>query len=110
MHKTITFQTNYNNKLHCDCFTHIDVAPTAGIPGSKLEETVVEIRTADNTHPSVKTKLVDIIRLPLWRISDCLSYPSHGIDSADFQHMMITNNEKVNADTAMAVYFYKKIQ
>lgn len=110
MIKTITFKTNYNNKLHCQCFTHIDIAPPGGIPESRMEDTVIEVKTADNSYPVIKTKLVNMIRLPLWKISDCLSFPSHGLDSVEFQTMMVGNNEKVNADTPMAVYFYCKLQ
>jgi hypothetical protein len=108
MTKIITLKTNYNTKLECKCFVHIDIAPTDRIPESKLEETVIEIRTADNSHPPVKTKLVNLLRLPLWQVSDAITYPSHGMDSTTFQEMMVVDN---NADfnKAMAVYFYERI-
>jgi hypothetical protein len=108
MQKVITFKTNYNNKLGCKVFPHIDVAPATGIPESKLEERIIEIRTADNSHPPVKTKLINLLRLPLWQVSDALTYPSHGMDSTAFQEMMILNND-ITPDKPMAVYFYEKI-
>lgn len=108
MQKVITFKTNYNNKLACQCFPHIDIAPAGGIPESKLNDTIIEIRTADNSHPPVKTKLINLIRLKLWQVSDALSYPSHGMDSTAFQEWMITHND-ISFDKSMAVYFYQKI-
>ncbi|HEU4574613.1 MAG TPA: hypothetical protein VFS36_06385 [Chitinophagaceae bacterium] len=107
--KTITFQTNYNNKMNCRCFTHIDDAPAKGIPESVMNDTVFEIRTADNSHPPVKTKMVSLVRLPLWRVSDVLSYPSHGMDSVTFQEKMVIE-KGLHADKEMAVYFYQKIE
>lgn len=110
MHKTITLKTNYNQKIGCDNFLHIDLAPAGGIPESKLNGTVIEIRTMDNSHPPVKTKLVNLVRLPLWKICDLISYPSHGMDSVSFQAWMVENNEKLNADSPLAVYFYQRIK
>lgn len=108
MLKIITLKTNYNNKLHCKCFPHIDIAPAGGIPESKMNDTIIEIRTADNSHPPVKTKLINLLRLPLWQVSDVITYPSHGCDSTSFQEMMVLEN---NADfnKPMAVYFYEKV-
>lgn len=108
MLKIITFKTNYNNKLDCKCFPHIDIAPNTGIPESKLSDTVIEIRTADNSHPPVKTKLVNLLRLPLWQVNDALTYPSHGCNSTSFQEMMVMENS-ADFDKQMAVYFYERI-
>jgi hypothetical protein len=109
MQKVITFKTNYNNKLDCKCFPHIDIAPVGGIRESEMEETVFEIRTRDNSHPPVKTKLVNLLRLPLWQISDALTYPSHGVDSTTFQEMMVVDNQ-ADFSKSMAVYFYERLQ
>lgn len=106
--KVITFRTNYNTKLDCKCFTHVDTAPPGGIPESQLDEMIFEIRTADNSHPPVKTKLVNLLRLPLWKVSDAITYPSHGMNSTDFQEMMVVSNN-ADFDKAMAVYFYERI-
>lgn len=109
MHKIINFKTNYNNKLDCRCFTHIDVASGNGITESQANNTVFEIHTVDKSHPPVKVKIIDIIRTPLWRICNALSYPSHGMESTAFQEMMILSSESMNMDKQMAVYFYEKI-
>jgi hypothetical protein len=106
--KIINLKTNYNNKLHCNCFPHIDLAPAAGVRESLIENTVFEIRTVDGSHPPVKTKLVTLIRIPLWKISDALSYPSHGIDSVSFQEKMVAENSFTH-DKEMAVYFYQRL-
>lgn len=109
MQKTITLRTNYNNKLACSCFAHIDLAPAAGIPESTLNTTVFEIRTSDNSHPPVKAKLINLIRVPLWKVCDALSYPSHGMDSLSFQEWMLQNNN-VDFEKQMAVYYYQRIE
>lgn len=108
MQKTITFKTNYNTKLECKCFVHIDIAPVGGITESKMSESIIEIRTADNSHPPVKTKLVNLLRLQLWQINDALTYPSHGMDSTAFQEMMVIDNQ-ADFNKPMAVYFYERI-
>jgi hypothetical protein len=109
MSKTIYLPTNFNNKLACDFFIHIDEAPRSGIPESKLENTVIEIRTSDNSHPPVKTKMKDIIRLPLGDLSSALTWQSHGIDSIGFVKTTIQHKPKLNIKSPMAVYFYQRI-
>jgi hypothetical protein len=104
--KTLFFQTNYNNKLACQCFIHIDVAPKVRIPESQLERPL-EIRTADNSHPPIQAKIVDMLRLPLRDITSIFSWPSHGLDSLNFKLWMM--EKQTPADQEMAVYFYSKM-
>jgi hypothetical protein len=73
-----------------------------------MEETIIEIRTADHSHPPVKTKLVNLSRMALWQLSDALTFPSHGVDSTSFQEMMMIN-ENADFNKQMAVYFYQRI-
>jgi hypothetical protein len=109
MNKTIYLPTNFNNKLACSCFIHVDEAPRSGIPESRLEETVIEIRTSDNSHPPVKTKLFDIIRLKLGDLPTSLTWQSHAVDAITFAEKLLTDKPKLNTSTPMAVYFYQRI-
>lgn len=101
-----TFETNYNGKLACDSFIHIDVAPKTGVPESVLEKTDVIIFTKDASHTPVPAKLTDLCRLPLYQVSNILTWQSHGITAIEF----INQQEKLghNLTSEMAVYFYQK--
>ena len=107
--KTIYWQSNYNNKLACDCFLHIDLAPKETIPESKFEKIEVEIRTSDNSHPPTAAKLKDILRLPLKDISAVFTWPSHGLDRLSFINFILQQNRKINNETPMAIYYYEKL-
>lgn len=102
-----TFDTNYNGKLACQKFLHIDKAPAQGIPESKLAALEVEISTADGSHPPVKAKVVDIARVPLYLLSNILTWQSHGIVAAE----LISQQEKLGMEATqpMAVYLYQKL-
>lgn len=105
---TIYWQTNFNNKLACKCFLHIDLAPRTTIPEPKFDKIEVEIRTSDNSHPPVSAKLKDILRLPLKDIAAVFTWPSHGMSYFDFIGFLMTQ-AYVNTDTPMAIYFYEKL-
>lgn len=107
--KTLYFQTNYNNKLACNCFIHIDLAPRTGIPERQLNESVFEIRTTDNSHPPVQVKLFDLARMPLERITSCLSWTSHAMDTFDFIRWFLTEKPGNTLRTEMGIYFYQRI-
>ena len=105
--RTLYFQTNYNNKLACGAFLHLDRAPKDGIPESRLNQ-VFEIRTADNSFPPIKARLFSLTRIILGRMADCFSLPSHGKNAADFIEWWKLQNPDDNESLAMAVYYYKK--
>lgn len=107
--RTIYLQSNYNNKLACNCFLHIDLAPGNTIPESKFEKLEVEIRTSDNSHPPVLAKLKDILRLPLKDIAAVFTWPSHGLDRFSFISFLLQQNSRINNDTPMAIYYYEKL-
>ncbi len=106
--KTIYLQTNYNNKLACDYFIHIDLEPKTGIPESVLENTVFEIRTKDNSHPPVKFKLVDLTRCPLENLTSNVTYQSHGLDWFDFIKWFMEKNSLMDYRARVAIYQYRK--
>lgn len=104
--KTIYLKTNYNNKLACSGFVHIDVAPKEFISESKLAALDLEIRTADNSHPPVKVKLVDLLRVELFHLSSVMTYPSHGVDAFTFAEKLMKENSELKTTSPMAVYYY----
>lgn len=108
--RTIYIPTNYNNKLACDCFLHVDLAPRTTIPESQFDSMKLEIRTADNSHPPVSVKLNDILRLPLHQVAAVFTWPSHAMDKLQYvSFLMEQKKELINTDTPMAVYYYQKL-
>jgi hypothetical protein len=106
--KTVNFRTNYNNKLDCHYFIHVDLAPAQGtITETILSNTVIVIQTIDNSHPPVKTKLYDLARLPLKNLSDNTTKLSHGITRSEFLKLL-QEKKGVEDDTELAIYYYRK--
>jgi hypothetical protein len=110
MIKTIHWPTNFNNKLACECMIHIDLAPKQPVPGSVLQSTIVEIRTKDESHPPTNWKLESIYTLQLYQLTSVTTLPSHAMESFDFAKWIITNNEGVNPQSDVAVYYYRKLK
>jgi hypothetical protein len=104
--KSIYFKTNYNNKLGCDAFVHIDRAPAEPIPSRMLGGTV-EIRTADNSYPPVKKRIMALTRFRLGETIDCFSIPSHGLDACDFINWWKHENGETEG-AELAIYYYQE--
>lgn len=107
--KTIYLATNFNNKLACESFIHIDEAPRERIPEQKLKETIIEIRTNDNSHPPVLVQLIDLLRIPLSDLTTTMTLPSHNMEWFDFAKWKIEQHPKTKTTQPMAVYYYKKV-
>jgi hypothetical protein len=101
--------TNFNNKLSCPNFIHLDVAPPHGIPESVLNETVYEIVTEDDSHPPVKAKLVDLARIELGKVSDVITWQSHGMNTVEYFSYLIEKGKDIGPDDKMAVYLFQQI-
>lgn len=108
--RTITWSTNYNNKMGCDGMVHIDLAPFKKPIRSELENTIIEIYTSDQSHPPIKAVLFDMLFLKLNKVSCMMTMASHGLDEIEFVNFMFDKYpEKMDMNTELAVYFYKKI-
>jgi len=109
--KTLFFSTNFNNKLHSSVMVHIDKAPspTTVITGSMMAEMIFEIQTQDTSYPPSKWQLVDLLRIPLGQLSNVITWPSHGMDYFDFYQWVKKIQVDANAETLMAIYYYKKL-
>lgn len=104
--QNIKFRTNYNNKMDCPCFIHLDVAPAAPITESKLENTTIIISTIDNSHAPVEKKIVDIARLKFKDVNSIFFHLSHGMTRQQYLKMIEKDNKKINSETEMALYYY----
>lgn len=104
----VTLRTNYNNKLDCLCFCHIDAAPGKPITETDLSTAVFEIRTVDNSHPPVKARLINLLRVPLKGLTDHLTLPSHGMNANEYYDWILSHKPNYDCDSQMAVYFYKR--
>jgi len=106
--KTITWDTNFNGKLACNRFTHIDLAPEKQPTMQTLEETTITIQVADKSHTPIVVKIESIIPFTLGELSNIHTWPSHGMNTSDFINWQHEKN-KIRNDTMLAVYYYKKI-
>jgi hypothetical protein len=107
--KTITVETNFNLKMGCDNFIHLDLAPINGVTDRMARETPIQIRTADNSHPPVVVYLVDLARTTLARVTALVSFLSHGLSRDEFASFIREKyGDAVGPATEMAVYFYSK--
>lgn len=106
----LTLPTNYNHKLGCDRFIHIQVAPSHGIPESVADATAIEIKTADGSHPPIRAKIFDAARVPFRHLPYSWISLSHGMTVDQFQNLVLQAAPGIGPDTEMAVFFYQKIE
>lgn len=106
--RIITWETNYNQKLACRAFTHIDLPPMRTPTRDQLQGTLIEICTADQSHPPVYAHIHDLMLLPMHRVNCWLAWHSHGMNEKDFADYMFTQHHHrgFNWNTLLAVYFY----
>jgi hypothetical protein len=106
--KHIQFDYNYNNKLQSEAFVHISTAPAGGVPESKAKGPIT-ISVIDHPEISVTVELVDICRLNFCQLLSIHTLPSHGMLCDEFAEWWCKKYPNCVSDTAMAVYYYKKI-
>jgi hypothetical protein len=108
--RTIRWPCNYNNKMGCTGFVHIDLPPEQKPLISELDTIMVKIVTADSSHSPVIVNLFDILFLPLKKMTGLITISSHGMEAMEFANFMIKKYpERVTLDTELAVYYYKKV-
>lgn len=105
--KQIGLQTNYNNKMGCNAFLHITVAPTNRPSRQEVEKMVIEISTKDGSHPPVIKKIYDIMFMSLEKLPCCFTMASHGIDDKAFvDFMFLKYPDYLSRNDEVAIYFY----
>ena len=102
--KEIIIPKNFNNKLECDIFIHIQSPFRAG----NITASVFKIKTADRSHDPVTAMIIDSVHQPLGSLSATFIYLSHAMQPEEFKEMIKKADPKVNDDTILAVYFYQK--
>lgn len=102
--RELTIKTNFNKKLDCEIFIHIQSPLRPGAPISS----VFKIKTADLSHDPVKARIIDSVHQPLSSLSATFIYLSHAMQPEEFKEMVKKADPSVNDDTILAVYFYQK--
>lgn len=105
----LIFQTNYANKLSLPIFYHLDLAPAQMPIRSKVESTIFNITTADNTHPPVQVQITDIRLIDWNQVTSYLTQLSYGLDLEQFADYIFTKHpyHKLSRNI-MALYTYQK--
>ena len=103
--KEITIETNFNKKLDCDVFIHIQPPWQQGINRS----TQIRIITRDRSHDPVTAVVIDSVKQTFANLNATFIYLSHGIDPVEFRNTLQKKVPNIQPDTELAIYFYKKI-
>lgn len=105
--KTIALKTDYNHKLACKRFIHLDIAPEKIIPGWD-NEPVFTFITKDGSHPPIEAKLLDIDTRPLNQMPSIYPSLSHGMDISTFVDQLLTQRPNIPLDQKMIIYFFEQ--
>ncbi len=107
----VIWPTNYNQKMGCNAFIHLDIAPQQKPGYNSLEETVIEICTTDNSHSPVTVQLLDIVQIPYSQITSLVTLASHGMEVKEFEDFLFTkySYDKLSRKS-LAIYYYKKLK
>lgn len=100
---------DYNNKKYNKVFLEINLAPARALPERELSETIFLVSWGDNDQQSV-VEVIDLIRLPLKRLTSAVTYVSHGMDAVTFKNWWGGIHPGSDDETEMAIYIYSAIQ
>src|SRR5687767_13276951 len=98
--REVKIPTNFNKKLDCDIFIHIQAPHRPGIAMAS----VFTVKTKDQSHAPVKARIIDSVHQPLRSLAATFTYLSHGISPEEFKSMILQADPKMNEDTILAVY------
>ena len=109
--KVIQWETNYNNKMHCFSFPHVDLAPKSLPIRSKLESTIIEIRTKDNSHNPIKRVVYDLLIIKVKELNDMMAMMSHDMTASDLiDHLFEIHGNNFSLDASLCIYFYQSVR
>lgn len=104
------WDTNYNKKMSCDAFVHIDLKGKRIPHRSQLDNLIFRIATKDESHQPVLMTMYDIIFFQLKDLPDQMALPSHGITASELcNFLFIKNYTWLTFETEIACYYYKKL-
>jgi hypothetical protein len=92
---------NLNNKLLCQAFVEINLAPK-----EKFEEKHRQLRFVLPNGAIVQ--LLDVQVLSYQAISDIYTIPATGMQEGDFRRWWEKSNPGVTDDTLMGIYYYRR--
>lgn len=105
--KSIIWDTNYNNKMACNAMLHIDLQPAQMPQPHVVEQVIIEITTADASHPPTLYKLGWMQPMLLNHVPELVTYPSHGMGYVEFyKYLQKKYGPKICGDTQMCIYYY----
>lgn len=107
MHMKTIKLPNHNNKLSCDVFAHIGIAPLKKISEDEFPMEF-KIEQVDNKENNFAAELLTFARCRLMDLSSVETYLCAGMDRTKFIHWFMDNNKGVEYTTDVAVYIYKK--
>lgn len=108
--RTVTWDTNYNGKMSNQGFLHIDLRPKREPLRSVVEKIEITIYTADNSHPPIKVKMLDLLIIRLKNISTAFTLASHGLEIFEFVNQFLNKFEgKLTMHDEVAIYYYQKM-
>ena len=108
--KELVWEKNFNHKLCCDGFVHIDLAPRQMPAPAQLQEVAFLI---SNREDDVKGcfRLLDIKLIRAELVPESVVAASHGVTSLEFFEAMFGNNPGTfRWNTLLAIYFYLRIK
>lgn len=92
---------NINQKLQCNMFIHVALAPKRSVLDTELPIRY-KIKSDDQ---EFEADMIDFLRIKLKDLPSVITYPSHGIPAHEFRQARNT----VHPDTEYAVFIYKKV-
>ena len=98
---------NHNNKLSCEVFAHIAIAPQQKISQDKFPMAFT-IEQADNKENNFIADLLTFARSRLMDLSSIDTYLCSGMERTKFIEWFLDNNKGTTYFTEVAVYIYKK--
>jgi outer membrane receptor for monomeric catechols len=107
--KLLSWTTNYNNKLKCDGFVHVDIAPPITPTWQMIEAYHYEIETLDNSHPPVQAELISLQIVPFHQLPNWYTYTSHGMSEVEYAEYMFKKYKNFTWETQVALYLYRKV-
>jgi len=106
----IKFEKNYNGKLHCDYFYHIDLPPKKEITQKTADQTIVEISVEDESIKPQHFILEGWFELDLnKKIGNFFPYLSHAMTEDEFlTHVFSKYPKTMQNTTCLYCYLYKR--
>lgn len=105
----LNLKTNYNGKMACRRFLHIDLAPARRITETEMNEKQFLVKTDDGSHQPITVRMIDLSRLRVHDLNNTYTSLSHGMDKEEYLQHLKANRKNITPDTELGIYFYEQI-